>query len=435
MPRNELRRYDPASPARLLKHVLENPGLVAAVRELPPAALGKLIERVGLEDSGELVALATTEQLERIFDEDLWRSDQVGQDPNFDAARFALWLEVLLESGEQPVVERLCELPLDFVVLAVHRLVLVVDIDALAVELAEGGEELDQVEKALDSCLGEEWEEFRVIARDGAAWDAIFSVLMALDRDHHDLLRAILERCCFLSSEYVEENGGLYEVLTSDEMLEVDAGAARDERRAAAGYVAPSDAKSFLELAKRGLGPASERDPATRAYFRELSRSGKAATPSPPASPAAAGLMRLLAEAEVFDQPPSEGRRRSKALPSSSTALEPDRGRDAQTNTLLDKVLSDLREHDPAAYAKRLEELVYLANVLVAGWAPSNRRFRPVEALEIAIAVCNQGLLSALAEKRAAPEAARQFVAKTPLDLLFRTAWRHEYGTGNRQWK
>jgi hypothetical protein len=433
MPRNELRRHDPASPARLLKHVLENPELVAAVRELPPAALGKLIERVGLEDSGELVALATTEQLERIFDEDLWRSDQVGEDPNFDPARFALWLEVLLESGEQAVVERLRELPLDFVVLGVHRLVLVVDIDALAFELAEGGEELDQVEKALDSCLGEEWEEFRLIARDGGAWDAIFSVLMALDRDHHDLLRAILERCCFLSSEYVEENGGLYEVLTSDEMLEVDAGAARDERRAAAGYVAPSDAKSFLELAKRALGPATDRDPVTRAYFRELSRSVKAATLPPPASPAVAGLMRLLANPQVLEPAQSEGLLRPKGLPSSG--LEPARGRDAQTKTLLDKVLSDLREHDPEVYAKRLEELVYLANVLVAGWAPQNRRLRPVEALEIAISVCNQGLLSALAEKRAAPEAARQFVVKTPLDLLFRTAWRHEYGTGNRQWK
>jgi hypothetical protein len=423
MSRNELRRYDPPSPARLLKHVLENPELVAAVRELPPVALGKLIERVGLEDSGELVALATTEQLERIFDEDLWRADQVGENPHFDPARFALWLEVLLESGEEAVVQRLRELPLDFVVLAVHRLVLVVDIDALAVELAEGGQELDLVEKALDSCLGDEWEEFRLIARDGSAWDAIFSVLMALDRDQHDLLRAIIERCCFLSSEYVEENGGLYEVLTSDEMLEVDAGAARDERRAAAGYVASSDAKSFLELAKRGLGPATERDPVTLAYFRELSASGKAATLPPPASPAAAGLMRLLAKAQVFDQLSTEGRWRSKALPSSSTALEPDRGRAAKTKTLLDKVLSDLREHDPEAYAKRLEELVYLANVLVAGWAPQNRPLRPVEALEIAIAVCNQGLLSALAEQRAAPGAAAKLVTNTPLDLLFRKAW------------
>jgi hypothetical protein len=426
MSRNELRRYDPASPARLLKHVLENPELVAAVRALPPAALSKLIERIGLEDSGELVALATTQQLERIFDEDLWRSDQVGEDPNFDPARFALWLEVLLESGEQAVVERLCELPLDFVVLAVHRLVLVVDIDAIAVELAEGGEELREAEKALDSSLGDEWEEFRLIARDGSAWDAIFSVLMALDRDHHDLLRAILERCCFLSSEYIEENGGLYEVLTSDEMLEVDAGAARDERRAAAGYVAPSDAKSFLELAKRGLGPATKRDPVTLAYFRELSRSGKAATLPPPASPAVAGLMRLLAKAQVLEQAPSEGRLRPKSLPSSG--FEPARGRDTQTRTLLDKVLSDLREHDPELYAKRLEELVYLANVLVAGWAPQNRRLRPVEALEIAITVCNQGLSPALAERDAAPDAARELVIKTPLDLLFREAWRERGG-------
>ena len=62
----------------LLLRILERPALVAAVRELPGAVLGKLIEHVGLEDAGELVALATTEQLERVFDDDLWRAERAG---------------------------------------------------------------------------------------------------------------------------------------------------------------------------------------------------------------------------------------------------------------------------------------------------------------------------------------------------------------------
>jgi hypothetical protein len=409
MARTDLRRYDHPSPARLLKHVLENPALVAAVRELPPAALGKLIDRIGLEDAGELVALATTAQLERIFDEDVWRSERAGEDPHFDPARFALWLEVMLEAGEQAVVERLSELPLDFVVLAVHRLVLVIDMDALAVELSDGGDDLDPIEKVLESCLCEEWEEFRLIARDGSAWDTIFGVLMALDRNHHDLLRKILEHCRFLSSEYIDENGGLYQVLTSDEMLESDAGAARDTRRAEAGYVAPSDAKSFLELARRGLGAASERDPVSRAYFRELGAfPTRAATASAAPNRPVAKLMGLLAKAQVIE-----------------AQSEP--GSPPRSERPLDAAMSKLRESHPEAYAKRLEELVYLANVLVAGWAPDNRRLRPIEALELATGVSSDGLLQAVAEKNAKPE---QLLLDTPLDLLFRRGWK-ERGQGD----
>src|SRR6476661_681512 len=90
----------------LLMRILERPGLVAAVRELPGAVLGKLIDRIGLEDAGELVALATTEQLERVFDDDLWRADRAGGDETFRPERFALWLRVMFEAGEDALVQR-----------------------------------------------------------------------------------------------------------------------------------------------------------------------------------------------------------------------------------------------------------------------------------------------------------------------------------------
>src|SRR6478736_5663727 len=96
----KLERQRIPTSTRLLRHVLESPALVEAVRELSPAVLGKLVDSIGLESAGELVALATTEQLERVFDEDLWREDAVGRDPRFDPARFALWLEILFEAGE-----------------------------------------------------------------------------------------------------------------------------------------------------------------------------------------------------------------------------------------------------------------------------------------------------------------------------------------------
>ena len=53
------RQHVPSS-TKLLLRILERPELVAAVRELPGAVLGRLIYRIGLEDAGDLVALAST---------------------------------------------------------------------------------------------------------------------------------------------------------------------------------------------------------------------------------------------------------------------------------------------------------------------------------------------------------------------------------------
>src|SRR6476620_1760230 len=148
---NAITRQQVPASTQLLMRILERPGLVAAVRELPGAVLAKVIDRIGLEDAGELVALATTAQLERIFDDDLWRADRAGGDETFRPERFALWLRVMSEAGEEAVVKRLCELPQDLVALAVHRLVLVIDMDVLTERLSEAGEEGEEIDRALES--------------------------------------------------------------------------------------------------------------------------------------------------------------------------------------------------------------------------------------------------------------------------------------------
>ena len=57
----DLSRYRARRANELVASILENPELVTAVRELPAPVLGRLIERVGLEDASELVALVSTE--------------------------------------------------------------------------------------------------------------------------------------------------------------------------------------------------------------------------------------------------------------------------------------------------------------------------------------------------------------------------------------
>lgn len=430
-------RTQPASSTQLLMRILDRPELVAAVRELPAPVLGSLIDRVGLEDAGELVALASSEQLQGVFDQDLWRAPAPGEDEQFRPERFALWLEIMLEGGEAFLIEQLCALPHDLLTLAVHRLVLVVDMDALGQRFIEPSEDQQRLERALDAPLFEEWEEFRLLARDPMHWDMVWTALLALDRDHHDVLRAILEHCCALSSEYIEEHGGLYEVLTSEEMLESDVAGEREDRRAAEGFVAPADARSFLELARRGEQLETQ-DPVTKAYFRARA-GGKPARPAESAAraistklmaPAAdvSRLVDLLEDAGVV----GPTRQSPLAALSAGSATAKQRGERVRVEDsplsvaekpvqLLQAALIELRLQQDEIFAQRIEELGYLANALIAG--SSGRRPRPVEALEQAIAICNTGLERALGADRSLARAV-ELLDKTPADQLFRRGYR-----------
>jgi len=418
----------------LLSRILERPGLVSAVRELPGAVLGALIERVGLEDAGELVALASREQLVRIFDEDLWRAERTGGDETFRPERFVSWLRVMLEAGDDAVVRRLCELPVDLVALAVQRLVLVLDTTIIEDELRPGDELAQQLERALEDSAFEEWEELRLIARDPDAWEDVWNALLLLDRDHHDRLRAILERCCEMSMEYIGGQGGLFQVLTADEMLESDVAAEREDRRGAEGFVRPADARAFLRLARDDTGDAGdERDPITRAYFRDLvtpvsresdarrtaaaalgNREARAATTAD-----ALDLEALLREAEVI----APAAAAAPLLP----AMGEGDGEKAQSHLvapLFESAMSDLRLRDPDRFSERMREIGYLVNVWIAGGAHDGRRPRPVEALEKVLATCEAGLRSRLGSSGATAKDALDVLARSPADVLFRRGTR-----------
>ena len=420
----------------LLLRILERPALVAAVRELPGAVLGKLIDCIGLEDAGELVALATTAQLERVFDDDLWRAERAGGDETFRPERFALWLRVMLDAGEELLVQRLCELPQELLALAVHRLVLVLDMDVVAQQLAPGDEEAEALAQALETSVVEEWEEFRLVARDPDLWDDVWGALLSLDRDHHDRLRELLAECCAVSTEYISGQGGLFQVLTAAETLDSDVAAARDDRRVAEGFVSPADARAFLELARRG-GGGDARDPITRAYFRGLApNEGAKQEPRKAqksdkrrnsdtalAAEADVGdLVALLQEAEVIAplpiQPPTA---LLPAAEEKAAAAKPH-----LVAPLFEQAMTDLRQHDPALFSERTRELGYLVNVWIAGGVRGGRRPRPVEALETVLKTCEAGMRTRLAAERVTPEQALAVLMRTPADTLFRRGFRED---------
>ncbi len=417
------------APRRLLSRLLDSPHLAQLVQALDPKVLGALVRHCGLEDCGEIVALATMEQLTRIFDDDLWRSDTPGTDEELDADRFGVWLEVLAEVGVDVAAGKLVDLDFDLVTAALSRHLLVLDQEMLmhtqgAGDLGIGGDEHWSdpiIERALESGAGYDVSGYTVVARRGDSWDALLAVLTALDHDHHAFLGRLLKRCCQISTEYVLDNGGLFDVLTADQQILDDAAGARDERREQQGYVTTSRATAFLKTARQE--PAGDaRDPITVAYFRDLESraktNAKPAAEEPTPAPQPEGLDRQVTdflaslEAEVLRPP------RRELLPAGPT----DGG---DRLSLIRAQLQFVQDHDDEAYPRRTEELGYLANVLVAGCSFQSRRFRAVEAADAVLAACNLGLETLAA--RASHSLPADFLSAQDLVPVFRAGWRILY--------
>ena len=128
-------------PAGLLDRILDTPHLARVVPRLQPELLHRVIQSCGLEDSVELVALMTPDQLARIFDLDLWHAGKPGLDEQFDADRFGVWLEVLVESGAKVAAQKLAGMDVDLVSAGLARHVRVYDIAAVTPYTTTDGEE------------------------------------------------------------------------------------------------------------------------------------------------------------------------------------------------------------------------------------------------------------------------------------------------------
>ena len=423
MASRSLRLHQPTS-RQLIERIVHSPQMAATVQALAPHTLGALIDHIGLQDCGDLISLATTKQIERIFDADLWTADRPGVEARFDGERFVLWLQVMLEVGERFAAEKLEELPEDLVVLALQRAVLVVASDVLRCATGDD-DDSDLTEKALASSLYEEFDEYMVIARRHDGWDAIFAVLVALDATNRALLLRLLDRCCFLSGEYIEDNGGLYDVLTSEQMLEGDLAGEREDRLSDEGFVAPAAAAGFLNLARRtdpGAVAAAGRDPVTRAWLKQQQRI--AATPRPAAAALASRAGRDLATLEaliasVTDEPPAP-LAEPRLLLSAGSA-----GASADTDGLFRSALDALGARDMASHARRLDEIAFLGNILVSGCPLGARPFRPYEAIMATAAICNLGLerLAGAPANPADPAAAADLLAEHGADGAFRVGF------------
>ncbi|HEY2149214.1 MAG TPA: DUF6178 family protein [Vicinamibacterales bacterium] len=425
----------PAAPAArdsrpLLERMLDTPAIAQLVPRLQPEVLHRVIQNCGLEDCSELVALATPNQLARVFDLDLWSASQPGQEERFDADRFGVWLGVLLECGADVAARKLAGMDTDLVIAGISRYVRVFDPAALSPSVSPDGDEWE----APEAHDGVEIEVggYRLVARRADSWDAIVATLIALDAEHQLFFHRVMRECRRLSNSGYELDG-LDDLLGDDAQVMFDVALGRERRRDAQGYVAPAEARAFLQMSRRldllgAQAPAI--NPLARSYFhtvasppvadpqprsarlRAAPESDAESAPDPAHSPdAVAAIVGMLQEAGVLPEPP---RSLLGDAPVGATRL----GR-------MQKHMQIAGERDPLAWVTRHQEMAYLANAIMTGCSIQARSFTAQEASDAVVAACNLGLERWPLHWREAPAAGLPdgFLVDHDLVTVFQVGW------------
>jgi hypothetical protein len=329
---------------------------------LQPELLHRVITVYGLEDCVDLVAEVTPQQLSHVFDLDLWHPPRAGLDEQFDAGRFGLWIEVLVEAGADVAAAKLAQMPIEQLIAGFAHHVRVFDVATLS---------------PYDRAPGTDVGAYRVVARREDAWDALVTVLMALAQLHHQEFHRLMRALRSLSNSRPEIDG-LHALLDVSSQMMLDVATERERRREKHGFASPADARAFLQMSRTVRRGAPQSNPIARSYFREM----ELAPVSDQAGPAAndmAEVIELLADAGVLAQQAPRGL--LNAAPDEPPRHLP----------RLHAQMHSVFERDPVAYGERNAELAYLANMLIAGCSIQSRPFAAKEAADAAVAVCNLG--------------------------------------------
>ncbi|MBA3028837.1 MAG: hypothetical protein FP816_08500 [Desulfobacteraceae bacterium] len=421
-------------PHELLNHILDQPELPAMIRSLDAGVLTKVIHHIGLEDSGEIVSLATADQLKAIFDQDLWQSNGPGKAEALDAARFGLWLEILMESGPEFAARKVMEMDETLVILGLCRLVLVEDRFAPARSMKDDAPSDDEepLNRAWDGSLKQSFDNYLVTAKNHSRWDAVCALLAELNERDDEKLSRLLENCCRISGEQMEDNNGLLNVLSAEEMLEEDLAEEREARRENKGFVTPASAALFLARSRatpmnKILGTKTP-DPATRAYFAAGETPSVQATKFQPDKEPP-----LKNDSEALDLKAIsflQTLQAAEVLPASIQKQLGFEGTKSQDLDLpLTKAMRWINHTDSSLYSRLLMELSYLSNTLISGCGFKGRSFDPKEAAEGVLSVCNLGADFVLGDQSRSEESSLNdpwpvLLKKYHLVKLFQVGWK-----------
>ncbi len=351
--------------------------------------------------------------------------DALGRDDQFDVDRFGEWLEVLVDTGNSVAARTVAALDKDLVVVGLSRYVRVFDPGIFEPtaqsddepmdrhEAMREGDSIDDAPMHDSSGVGLECEVggYIVRARRADAWDAIVTLLVALDAEHGHYFHAVMQGCRRLSNSRPEIDG-LDDLLLAPEQHLHDVAIERERRRSQQGYATPADARAFLEMARQ---PKQTRSGASmtesikairssRHTFEQRTKHRNRRTrlrnqPVRVAVVTVAASHSSDVHAHATDVPESleavmELLTEAGVMPARPRALLEAADADPQAARLtrLRRLMAYVRDTHETAYFTRSRELAFLANTLLAGCSVQSRPFTPQEASDAAAGICNLGL-------------------------------------------
>ncbi|MEM8769946.1 MAG: DUF6178 family protein, partial [Pseudomonadota bacterium] len=253
---------------RLMATMTSSAALPAFVPSIDPHTLKHLVDDVGLEDAGPLIAHASQQQLVHLLDETLWTGARPGDPDKLSVAELLRWLELWNGLGEGFVADKLYELGDDFCALAFSRLILVSDYD-MAPRV------LDEFTHAIGRYV--------VRVRVDDEWDAVQTAVTTLWRDFPDFCEAIFARLAFRHSVLAMAGED-----DTAKVLDADASHDHERGREESGYVTSVMAGSFLRALLTAdvdtLAEESAYDLQTTEYFRRRAQLKAAAARAPAAA-------------------------------------------------------------------------------------------------------------------------------------------------------
>lgn len=114
-----------------IEQLLSSEHLPALIDNLPPSTLHSLIEKVGVERSHEIIAVASNEQIRAVLDIQLWQT-QLGSADQLKIGNFNSWLQIWNDLGAEFITNKIQNIACDLFVLSLARYFLIHDLDKIS---------------------------------------------------------------------------------------------------------------------------------------------------------------------------------------------------------------------------------------------------------------------------------------------------------------
>lgn len=359
----------------LVRKILDNPNLPAYIAHLESPILNRLINYVGKEDAQELIAHATPEQVKDLIEVDVFSNSAPGREEQFDPDRFLEWLVLFEDLGPGFLAEKVVGLGEGILALTLDKHVVVVDVTRVGV-----------TDNHFEAVAIETFANYGVLPKDEDSWPQLREILTLVWDADPDFIETVLARCCQRRSLMSEQTH-----IAGNDTLDVDVAFEREGSRRAKGFVTPLSAAVFLGEAKgasiEDLLIGVTYDPVTAMHLRAI-RAQRAARgevhqrsadqremAKSDAEPG--NIEDLLVEAKVL-------------RPSAATSLLS--GPRRETDLELRSLMRALGDRDHEALEQRFDEILFLANTLVAGTSFQGRVFTEAEAVQCVYATANLGI-------------------------------------------